>query len=97
MHSPPRDIESIRAQLNTPGWERIANVRSKREGSYDVVMMYEGSVVKGIGVLAAEPRALTVVNVIGTIDLAKFRDLEGKFGIPSFGLENDRPRRHGQR
>src|SRR6185312_8906670 len=64
-----------------------AGVRSKREGSYDVMIMYEGSIVKGIGVVAAEPRALTVVNVIGTIDLAKFRDLEGKFGIPNFGLE----------
>ena len=81
------DVEAIRAQLSAPGWERIANVRSKREGSYDVVMMYEGSIVKGIGVIAAEPRALTVVNVVGTIDLAKFRDLEGKFGIPNFGLE----------
>ena len=81
------DLESIRAQLNAPGWTRIANVRSKREGSFDVVMMYEGSIVKGIAVLAAEPRALTVVNVVGTIDIAKFRDLEGKFGIPSFGLE----------
>ena len=81
------DVESIRAQLAGPGWEKIAGVRSKREGNYDVMMMYEGTVVKGIGVVAAEPRALTVVNVIGTIDLAKFRDLEGKFGIPNFGLE----------
>jgi len=81
------DVEAIRAQLAAPGWERIAGVRSKREGSYDVMIMYEGSIVKGIGVVAAEPRALTVVNVIGTIDLAKFRDLEGKFGIPNFGLE----------
>jgi hypothetical protein len=38
-------------------------------------------------VLAAEPRALTVVNVVGAIDLAKLRDLEGNFGIPKFGLE----------
>jgi hypothetical protein len=81
------DIEAIRAQFNAPGWTRIANVRSKREGSFDVVMMYEGSIVKGIAVLAAEPRALTVVNVIGAIDISKLRDLEGKFGIPSFGLE----------
>ena len=81
------DVESIRAQLTGPGWEKIAGVRSKREGNYDVMMMYEGSIVKGIGVVAAEPRALTVVNVVGAIDLAKFRDLEGKFGIPNFGLE----------
>jgi hypothetical protein len=81
------DVEYIRSQLNGPGWERVANVRSKREGSYDVVLMYEGSIIKGLAVLAAEPRALTVVNVIGAIDLAKLRDLEGVFGIPKFGLE----------
>jgi hypothetical protein len=81
------DVDYIRSQFNGPGWERIANVRSKREGSYDVVMMYEGSVIRGLAVLAAEPRALTVVNVIGTIDVAKLRDLEGNFGIPKFGLE----------
>ena len=81
------DVDYIRSQFNGPGWEHIANVRSKREGSYDVVMMYEGSVIRGLGVLAAEPRALTVVNVIGAIDLTKLRDLEGNFGIPRFGLE----------
>lgn len=81
------DVDYIRSQMNGPGWERIANVRSKREGSYDVVMMYEGSVIKGLAVLAAEPRALTVVNVVGAIDVAKLRDLEGNFGIPKFGLE----------
>ena len=81
------DVDYIRSQFNGPGWEHIANVRSKREGNYDVVMMYEGSIIKGLGVLAAEPRALTVVNVVGAIDLAKLRDLEGNFGIPKFGLE----------
>jgi hypothetical protein len=81
------DAEYIRAQLNTPGWSKIANVRSKREGSYDVVIMSEGSIIKGLAVLAAEPRALTVINIVGAIDLAKFHDLEGKFGIPNFGLE----------
>jgi Domain of unknown function (DUF4252) len=81
------DVESIRSQLATPGWERIANVRSKREGNYDVVIMSEGSVVKGLAVLAAEPRAITVVNIIGPIDIAKFREIEGKFGIPNLGLE----------
>ena len=81
------DVDYIRSQLSGPGWVRVADVRSKREGSYDVVLMYEGSVVKGLAVLAAEPRALTIVNVIGAIDLAKLRDLEGNFGIPKFGLE----------
>jgi hypothetical protein len=81
------DVDYIRSQFNGPGWVRVAGVRSKREGNYDVVMMYEGSIIKGLAVLAAEPRALTVINVIGSIDVAKLRDLEGSFGIPRFGLE----------
>ena len=81
------DVESIRSQLNAPGWSSVANVRSKREGNYDVSIMSEGSVIKGLAVLAAEAKAFTVVNIIGPIDVAKLADLEGKFGIPHFGLE----------
>lgn len=81
------DVDSIRSQLNAPGWSSVANVRSKREGNYDVSIMSEGSVIKGLAVLAAESKAFTVVNIVGPIDVAKLAELEGKFGIPHFGLE----------
>ncbi len=81
------DVDSIRSQLNGPGWVKVADVRSKREGNYDVVLMSEGSVIKGLAVLAAEPKAFTVVNIVGPIDVAKLAELEGKFGIPHLGLE----------
>ena len=81
------DVDSIRSQLTAPGWSSVANVRSKREGNYDVSIMSEGSVIKGLAVLAAEAKAFTVVNIVGPIDLAKLAELEGKFGIPHFGLE----------
>jgi hypothetical protein len=85
------DAESIRSQLNGPGWQRIANVRSKRQGSFDVVIMTEGSLIKGLAVFAAEPKALTIVNVVGPIDVAKLAELEGRFGIPKLGLEAGSP------
>lgn len=81
------DVESIRSQLSAPGWTSVANVRSKREGNYDISIMSEGSVIKGLAVLAAEAKAFTVVNIVGPIDVAKLAELEGKFGIPHFGLE----------
>lgn len=81
------DVDSIRSQLSAPGWSSVANVRSKREGNYDVSIMSEGSVIKGLAVLAAEAKAFTVVNIVGPIDVAKLAELEGKFGIPHFGLE----------
>jgi hypothetical protein len=33
-------------------------------------------------VIAAEPRELTIVNIIGTLDPEKLADLGGEFGIP---------------
>jgi Domain of unknown function (DUF4252) len=81
------DVESIRSQLSLPGWSSVANVRSKREGNYDVSLMSEGTVIRGLAVLAAQSRAFTVVNIVGPIDIAKLAELEGKFGIPHFGLE----------
>jgi Domain of unknown function (DUF4252) len=80
------DMEPIRAQVRTPGWSRIANVRSKREGNYDVYIMTEGSIIRGLVVLASEPKAMTVVNVVGPLDLSKLSQLEGKFGIPKWDL-----------
>ena len=48
--------------------------------------MSEGSLIKGIAVVAAEPRELTVVNVVGPIDVERLSRLEGQFGIPPLEL-----------
>ena len=37
-------------------------------------------------VIAAEPRELTVVNIVGTIDPAQLSDLGGRFHIPGLDL-----------
>jgi hypothetical protein len=36
----------------------------------------------GLAVLVMEPKELTVVNIIGAIDLERLGAMEGKFGIP---------------
>ncbi|HZN11728.1 MAG TPA: DUF4252 domain-containing protein [Blastocatellia bacterium] len=89
------DVELIRAQLRAPGWTKIVGVRSRREGdNVDVYTMLEGGNVAGLAIIAAEPRELTVVNIVGPIDLEKLSELEGKFGIPHLGLERGgRPRK----
>jgi hypothetical protein len=82
------DVESIRAQLKMPGWSRIVGVRTRKQTNLnvDVYLMYEGSIIKGLAVLATEPKALTVVNIVGPIDLEKLSELGGKFGIPTLDL-----------
>jgi hypothetical protein len=84
----PSDIESIRTQLNGPGWSRMAGVRSKRnKQNLDVYTMIQGSKIGGLAVIAAEEKELTVVNIIGPIDLEKLMELEGSFSIPSLEIE----------
>jgi hypothetical protein len=88
------DIAPIRAQLKAPGWARFVNVINKRDGrNIEVYMMTAptGARVEGLAILAAEPKALTVVNIVGIIDIEKLSKLEGQFGIPELDIEEAKP------
>ena len=83
------DVEPVLKQLRGAGWARIVGVTSKREfTNIEVFVMTEASIIKGIAVVAAEPRELTVVNVVGPIDVDRLSRLQGQFGIPSLDLGN---------
>jgi Domain of unknown function (DUF4252) len=82
------DIEALRSQLQAPSWTKIVGVRSRRSGEIvDVYIKYQGDNVLGLAILAAEPKELTLVNIVGPVDLDKLSQLEGQFGIPKLGLE----------
>ena len=84
------DVEAIRAQLKGPGWSRIVGVTSKREHEnteiYIMTMGSEGN-IQGMAIIDAEPTELTVVNIVGAIDLDKLGALEGHMGVPKLELE----------
>jgi hypothetical protein len=81
------DVDSIRAQVRAPGWSKMVGVRSNKEGqNVEVYMMMTGSQIDGIAVIGADPKALVVVNMVGTIDLEKLVQLSGKFGIPDLDI-----------
>lgn len=84
------DLEGLRSQLQAPGWTKIVGVRSRRDGeNVDVHLKYQGDNVLGLAIIAAEPKELTVVNIVGPIDLEKLSRLEGQFGIPKLELERE--------
>ena len=82
------DVDAVRSQFRAPGWTRIIGARSKRSGgAADVYLKTDANGnVAGIVVIAAEPRELTVVNVVGTLDPAQLTDLSGRFHIPLLDL-----------
>jgi hypothetical protein len=81
----PADIETMRAQLKSPEWNRIVGVRSKKEGetSYVYVRQVAGKMT-GLAVISAEAKELTLVYIDGPIDLEKISALGGQFGVPRF-------------
>ena len=38
-----------------------------------------------MAIICAEPTELTVVNIVGPVDIEKLSQLEGKMGIPRLG------------
>ena len=87
------DLEGIRSQLRNPAWNKIVNVSSKKEGSVEVYLMQIGNQISGLAVLASDPKEVTVVNIIGPVDLDKLTQLEGQFGIPDLEIERSKPKR----
>jgi hypothetical protein len=84
------DVDQIRAQLQTPGWEKLANARSRRNNQkIDVYTMFNGEVMSGIAVVVSESKSIAVVNVIGPIDIDLLMELSGKLNIPRIDIERD--------
>lgn len=82
------DVETIRTQLRGPGWTRLVNVTSKKEGVLEVYLLFNGDQVGGLAVLHTDDRELTVVNIVGPVDVDKLAKLEGQLGIPELGIES---------
>jgi hypothetical protein len=78
----PADVESLRTQLRAPGWTKMVDVKSKQGEDVEVFALLQGGTISGLAVIAMEPKELTIVNIVGTIDPQVIRDLDGRFGIP---------------
>lgn len=79
------DVQEIRTQLAAPGWSKVVESRDKRSNENDEIYVMKGpnNTVAGIAILVAEPKELTVVNLVGAVDIDKLSALAGKFGIPA--------------
>lgn len=82
------DMDEIREQLKGSGWEKLANVRSKKNNQkVDVYTMFTGDVMSGVAVVMSEDKTIAVVNVIGPIDIDMLAELGGRLDIPRMDIE----------
>jgi hypothetical protein len=88
---PKAEVDRVRKQLSSPGWSRLMEVRSKKEqADVDIYMSVSGNRALGLAIIASEPREFTIVNIVGSVDLDKLHQLEGKFGVPKLELEKQK-------
>jgi hypothetical protein len=64
------DVEAIRNQVSGSGWSRIVGIRGKRGELTEIYFWKERDTNGGLVVIAAQPNELTVVNIVGRVDLA---------------------------
>lgn len=93
----PADVESIRSQLRGPAWTRLVNVTSKKDGALEVYLLMNGEQVGGLAVLHTDDRELTVVNIVGPVDIDKLAKLEGQLGVPDLGIEPQKKSKNDQK
>lgn len=83
------DVESFRAPLHSADWQRIVGTHSNEDGeTVEVYIKNDSKGIGGVAIIATEPKQLTLVNIVGAIDLDSLSDLGGHFGIP--GVEVDK-------
>jgi hypothetical protein len=87
----PADLDGVRNQLKGPEWQRIVGWKSAEDGeTAEVYLRLDGSKMTGVAILAAEPKAFTVVNIAGPVDLDALSQLGGHFGVPK--VKPDKPK-----
>ena len=77
------DLESVMNQLESGGWKSMVHVEEKKTGeTTGIYVMQEGGETVGMAIVAAEPKELTVVNLVGPID---FSELGGLGSLGALG------------
>jgi uncharacterized protein DUF4252 len=85
-------VDRVRAQLGS-NWQKIVNVRSKTRENVEIYTQSTNDTITGLVIISAEPRELTIVNLVGPIDLDRLAGLEGQFGIPKISREKEKEKK----
>lgn len=78
-------VDHLRSQLGA-GWKKIVDVRSRLGENSEIYTQSKGDQITGLVIITAEPKELTIVNLVGPVDLDRLADLRGQFGIPRVHL-----------
>ena len=83
------DVSAVREQLRAPGWTRLVDVKSRGLdfGDAELYVASAGGRVEGLALLVVESKELTVINIVGAVDVDKLRKLADTFDLPRISVK----------
>ena len=77
---PAADLDALRSRLSAPDWHPLVQVHDRdSDKNVDIYCALHEHTITGLAILAVEPHALTVVHIVGTIDLDRVSQLSKVF------------------
>lgn len=77
------EVDGLRKYFESSDWSPMVHERTKGVATgTDVYLKIVGGQLQGLFVLDAEPKELSLVLILGPIDINKISSLGGTFGIP---------------
>lgn len=82
------DVSAVREQLRAPGWTRLVDVKSRGLdfGDAELYVASAGGRIEGLALLVVESKELTVINIVGAVDVDKLRKLADTFDLPRISV-----------
>jgi Domain of unknown function (DUF4252) len=81
------DVEPIRKELQRPGWAPMIDVKNRNKSEAVAVYSYtENNRLTGVTVFSADDKEVTVVNIVGPVDLEALSELGKQMGLPAMHL-----------
>lgn len=77
---PQADVEAVRSQLASQGWSQLIQMHDqKKSENVDIYVSMDKERITGLAIVASEPREFTIVNAVGSLDLAQVDKLRRHF------------------
>jgi hypothetical protein len=82
-------VSAVREQLRAPGWTRLVDVQSRGLdfGDAEIYVANVGGRIEGLALLVIEPRELTVINIVGAVDVDKLKKLGDTLNLPRIQIK----------
>jgi hypothetical protein len=82
-------VTGIRSQMTDGGWSPMIDVQNKKQNKGLTVYSYtskDGTSPNGVTVISTDPGEITVLNLVGDIDLDALADVGATLGMPAMSI-----------